>query len=70
MISPDIGFVIICTFIMTICVLFMYTQIIFVPRWFLCDRFKRDEYGTDVIVVGFYKTATWQDAIEKAIIKI
>lgn len=33
------------------------------------DRFKRDEYGTDVIVVGFYKTATWQDAIEKAIIK-
>ena len=49
MISPDIGFVIICTFIMTICVLFMYTQIIFVPRWFLCDRFKRDVYN-------YYKT--------------
>lgn len=33
------------------------------------DMFKRDKYGTDVIVVGFDKTETWQDAIEKAIIK-
>lgn len=33
------------------------------------DMFNRDEYGTDVIVVGFYKTGTWQDAIEKAIVK-
>lgn len=33
------------------------------------DMFKRDKYGTDVIVMGFYKTGTWQDAIEKAIVK-
>lgn len=33
------------------------------------DMFDRNEYGTDVIVVGFYKTVNWQDAIEKAIVK-
>lgn len=32
------------------------------------DMYKRDEYGTDVIVVGFDKTGKWQDAIEKAIV--
>lgn len=33
------------------------------------DMFKREEYGTDVIIVGFYKTKSWQDTIEKAIVK-
>lgn len=33
------------------------------------DLFIRNEYGTDVIIVGFYKTKDWQDAIEKAIVK-
>lgn len=33
------------------------------------DLFPRNLYGTDVIVVGFYKTANWQDAIERAIVK-
>lgn len=32
------------------------------------DLFKRDEFGTDVIVAGFKKTATWEEDIEKAII--
>lgn len=32
------------------------------------DLFKRDEFGTDVIVAGFKKTASWEEDIEKAII--
>lgn len=35
----------------------------------LRDLFARDEYGTDVIIIGFYKSNDWQDAIEKAIVK-
>lgn len=33
------------------------------------DLFAREEYGTDVIIIGFYKSKDWQDAIEKAIVK-
>ena len=32
------------------------------------DLFKRDEYGTDVIIAGFKKTPSWAEDIEKAII--
>ena len=34
----------------------------------LRDVFKRTEYGTDVIIAGFKKTATWAADIEKAIL--
>lgn len=32
------------------------------------DLFKRDEYGTDVIIAGFKKTESWEEDIEKAVI--
>ena len=32
------------------------------------DLFNRDEFGTDVIIAGFKKTANWAEDIEKAII--
>ena len=34
----------------------------------LRDQFARTEFGTDVIIAGFKKTATWEDDIEKAIL--
>ena len=34
----------------------------------LRDCFNRDEHGTDVIIVGFKKTESWVEDIEKAII--
>ena len=32
------------------------------------DLFRRDSYGTDVIIAGFKQTATWVQDIEKAVI--
>lgn len=32
------------------------------------DQFIRDEFGTDVIVIGLNKVSTWEDDIEKAIL--
>jgi len=32
------------------------------------DIFKRDSYGTDVIVAGFKQSATWAEDIEKAVL--
>jgi hypothetical protein len=32
------------------------------------DVFNRSEFGTDVVVIGLNKVATWEDDIEKAII--
>ena len=39
-----------------------------VDHCLLRDVFKRDRFGTDVIVTGFKKTATWASDIEKAIL--
>ena len=33
------------------------------------DQFPRDEYGTDVIIVGFKTEGSWQETIQRAIIK-
>lgn len=33
------------------------------------DLFTREEYGTDVIVIGFSCVDDWQDAIERAVVK-
>ena len=33
------------------------------------DQFQRDEYGTDVIILGFKTEGSWQETIQRAIIK-
>ena len=33
------------------------------------DQFPRDEYGTDVIILGFKTDGSWQETIQRAIIK-
>ena len=33
------------------------------------DQFPRDEYGTDVIILGFKTEGSWQETIQRAIIK-
>lgn len=33
------------------------------------DQFPRDEYGTDVIILGFKTEGSWQEIIQRAIIK-
>ncbi len=38
-------------------------------KMFTRDLINRKEYGTDVVIAGFKKTATWDEDIEKAVIQ-